>query len=93
MHIWIAEGAGFIGSRLAQMAIQENIDVTVLDDLSTGHLGIWMAFWRGSSKVQSPIQRLSATAFRGLTQSSISPLWAAHKGLACWRSCSCSGSP
>ena len=37
MHILITGGAGFIGSRLAQLAVQQSIDVTVLDDLSTGY--------------------------------------------------------
>ncbi|MCL3862912.1 NAD-dependent epimerase/dehydratase family protein [Actinotalea sp. K2] len=37
MRLLITGGAGFIGSNLTKAAEAENIDVTVLDDLSTGH--------------------------------------------------------
>lgn len=37
MHVLITGGAGFIGSRLAGLAVQRGLDVTVLDDLSTGY--------------------------------------------------------
>lgn len=36
MHLLITGGAGFIGSNLAKLAIAKNIEVTILDNLSTG---------------------------------------------------------
>lgn len=52
MHILVTGGAGFIGSRFAQMAVQASHDVTILDDLSTGFLenldGLDMRFVQGS---------------------------------------------
>src|SRR5699024_3324940 len=37
MRLLITGGAGFIGSNLAKLALQNDIEVTVLDDLSTGY--------------------------------------------------------
>ncbi len=37
MRVLITGGAGFIGSNLARLALAEGVDVTVLDDLSTGY--------------------------------------------------------
>lgn len=37
MRLLITGGAGFIGSNLARLAIDEGIDVRVIDDLSTGY--------------------------------------------------------
>ena len=37
MHVLITGGAGFIGSHLAQRALQEGWTVSVIDDLSTGY--------------------------------------------------------
>jgi UDP-glucose 4-epimerase len=37
MRLLITGGAGFIGSTLATLAVEDGHDVTVLDDLSTGH--------------------------------------------------------
>lgn len=37
MRLLITGGAGFIGSNLARMALAEGVEVTVLDDLSTGY--------------------------------------------------------
>lgn len=37
MRILITGGAGFVGSNLARMALARGIDVTVIDDLSTGY--------------------------------------------------------
>ena len=38
VHLLITGGAGFIGSNLAKLALGRNLEVTVLDDLSTGYL-------------------------------------------------------
>jgi UDP-glucose 4-epimerase len=38
MRLLITGGAGFIGSNLAKLALVNNVDVTILDDLSTGYL-------------------------------------------------------
>lgn len=38
MRVLITGGAGFIGSNLAKMCASQGIDVTVIDDLSTGSL-------------------------------------------------------
>ena len=37
MKILITGGAGYIGSKLATKLLELNFNVTVLDDLSTGH--------------------------------------------------------
>ena len=37
MKVLIAGGAGYIGSVVAAVAVSEGHEVTVLDDLSTGH--------------------------------------------------------
>lgn len=37
MRLLITGGAGFVGSNLAKMALERGIDVTILDDLSTGY--------------------------------------------------------
>jgi len=37
MRLLITGGAGFIGSNLVRLALAEGVDVTVLDDLSTGY--------------------------------------------------------
>lgn len=36
MRLLITGGAGFIGSNLAKLALANGVEVTVLDDLSTG---------------------------------------------------------
>jgi UDP-glucose 4-epimerase len=38
MRLLITGGAGFIGSNLAKLALANDVEVTVLDDLSTGYL-------------------------------------------------------
>lgn len=38
MRVLITGGAGFIGSNLAKLALANDVEVTVLDDLSTGYL-------------------------------------------------------
>ena len=38
MRLLITGGAGFIGSNLAKLALAHDVEVTVLDDLSTGYL-------------------------------------------------------
>lgn len=38
MRVLITGGAGFIGSNLARRAVAQGIDVTILDDLSTGYI-------------------------------------------------------
>lgn len=52
MRLLITGGAGFIGSRLARMSLDKGIEVTVLDDLSTGYSenldGLEVAFIEGS---------------------------------------------
>ena len=37
MRLLITGGAGFIGSNLAKLALSNKVDVTILDDLSTGY--------------------------------------------------------
>ena len=37
MRLLITGGAGFIGSNLAKLALAHDVDVTILDDLSTGY--------------------------------------------------------
>ena len=37
MRLLITGGAGFIGSNLAKLALENDIEVTILDDLSTGY--------------------------------------------------------
>ena len=37
MRLLITGGAGFIGSNLAKLALANDIEVTILDDLSTGY--------------------------------------------------------
>src|SRR5450756_128564 len=37
MRLLITGGAGFIGSNLAKMALANELEVTILDDLSTGY--------------------------------------------------------
>jgi UDP-glucose 4-epimerase len=39
MRILITGGAGFIGSNIADLYIKDGHEVTIIDDLSTGHLG------------------------------------------------------
>jgi UDP-glucose 4-epimerase len=38
MRLLITGGAGFIGSNLAKLALDNEVEVTILDDLSTGYL-------------------------------------------------------
>ena len=37
MRLLITGGAGFIGSNLAKLALANDVEVTILDDLSTGY--------------------------------------------------------
>jgi len=52
LRVLITGGAGFIGSNLARLAIEQGHEVTVLDDLSTGSkdnlAGLGMRFLEGS---------------------------------------------
>ncbi len=38
MRLLVTGGAGFVGSNLARLALANRIDVTIIDDLSTGYL-------------------------------------------------------
>jgi UDP-glucose 4-epimerase len=52
MRMLITGGAGFIGSNLAKLALANDVEVTILDDLSTGYrkniVGLDVAFLEGS---------------------------------------------
>src|SRR5450759_3917756 len=37
MRLLITGGAGFIGSNLAKLALANGVEITILDDLSTGY--------------------------------------------------------
>lgn len=66
MRLLITGGAGFIGSNLAKLALRSDVEVTVLDDLSTGYRenieGLDLRFIEGSILDDGAVQQALAGA-------------------------------